>query len=140
MNQTINWTDEVEADSNGDEYVVYSTSADKRFDITPNYYDSEGEKPVDFTLEDNVAKTKKTCDSVAQCKKAALEIINRPPPKVYTLEEQIQMAANGWHMNKNTKFADKMARKAFEKFGVDVTKMPMSEECKKTIAHFARQS
>jgi len=134
----LEWNDEREADSNGDEFVVCSTSVDERFDITPNYYDSDGEKPVDFTLEDNVRKAKKTCDSVAQCKKAALAIINTPPPKVFTLDEQIQNAANAYHMNKNgsattRKWAERDADKASAKFGVDVRAIPMSEDCKAAI-------
>lgn len=138
--KTIEWVDEVETDENGDDYKVSSESADGRFDITPNYYDSDGEKPVDFSLRDNVAKKNITTQgSVAKCKKAAVEIINRPPPRVYTIEEQIQNAANAYHMNKGgsaitRKWAERDADKANAKFGVDVRAIPMSAEAKAAVA------
>lgn len=135
----IEWLDEADTDSNGDDYIVNSTSVDQRFDITPNWYDSEAEKPVDFTLEDNTTNKKHTLDSVSQCKKFAVAIVNRPPPKVYTTDEQIQNAANAWHMNGSSKsattrkWAARDADKATAKFGVDVRSIPMSDDCKAAI-------
>lgn len=138
-NVKLEWNDEREADENGDEFVYSSESKCDRFSITPNFYDSEGEKPVDFTLEDNTTKKKANCRSAAAAKKAAVEIVNRPPPRVFTIDEQIQNAANAWHMNKNAsglagKWAAKDADKATAKFGVDVRAIAMSDDCKAAIA------
>ena len=143
MNLKIQWNDEVEADENGDDYVNSSTSVDERFDITPNWYDSDAEKPVDYSLRDNATKKNITTQkSAAACKKAAVEIVNRPPAKVWTTAELIQNAANAYHMNvasataRIREFAEKDADKANAKFGVDVRAIPMSDECKKAIAKF----
>lgn len=112
----IEWNDEIEADSNGDDRVEMSESVDGRFDIAPNYV--SGENPSYFTLIDHTTRKQKSFDSVAQCKKHALEIVNAV---VWTREMQIQWAANDWHMN--PKLRENIASKAFEKFGVDVSKI-----------------
>ena len=138
-NLKIEWNDEVEADENGVDYVVSSESTDERFDITPNWYDSDAEKPVDFTLKDN-NKNITTQRSVAACKKAAVEIVNRPPPKVWTREELIQNAANAYHMNVASKnertrnWAERDAANASSKLGVDVRDIPMSDAFKAQLA------
>jgi hypothetical protein len=141
MNLKLDWNDEVEADENGDDYVNSSESVDGRFDITPNWYDSDKEKPVDFTLRDNTTKKNITTQrSAAACKKAAVEIINRPPPKVWTHDELVQNAANAYHMNiassneRTRNWAERDAAKASTQLGVDVRTIPMADAFKAQIA------
>jgi leucyl aminopeptidase len=134
--QKIQWIDEIEADENGDDFVMSSTSIDDRFDITPNYYDSDAEKPVDFSLRDSTNKKNITTQSsVAKCKKAAQQLVDHPPV-VYTTQELIERAAREWYLNRDTKFADRMIARGLKQFNVDISKVEISDEMKKAIDAF----
>jgi hypothetical protein len=134
--QKIEWNDEIEADENGIDFVMSSTSTDERFDITPNYYDSDREKPVDYSLRDNVTKKNVTTQSsAAKCKKAAQLLVDHPPV-VYTEAELIERAAREWYLNRDTKFADKMVERACKRYNVDISTIKLSDEVKKAIDDF----
>jgi hypothetical protein len=134
--QKIEWNDEIDADENGDDFVMSSESKDERFDITPNWYDSDREKPVDYTLRDNSTKKNVTTQSsVAKCKKAAQERVDHPPV-VYTTQEKIERAAREWYLNRHTKFAAKMIERAMNNYGVDISKVEISDGVRQAIDDF----
>ena len=127
----IEWVDEIDVDSNGEDFVMMSSSADDRFYISPVYV--SGENPSYFILNDYTGKTQKSCDSVAQCKKHAHKIVNA---KVWTQDELIERAARELYLNRDGKFAAKIIANAQKRFGVDITAIELPAEVKAQIDAF----